>query len=53
MAESLVSGIVNLLFEFPAHTLRFFRALQPAGTVAARLLQPFADSIDNLLVGIE
>ena len=52
MAVALEVGVLDLGAEFGAHTLIFGGALQTAGAIAARHLQPSADAFYDFLVGI-
>ena len=53
MAEPLEERICNLILNLLAHTFGRLCALPAAGTVSTGALEPFSDSIDNLLIGIE
>ena len=53
MAEPLEARICNLILELLTHTFSCLCALSAAGTVSTGALEPFSDSIDNLLIGIE
>lgn len=53
MAESIEEWICNLILKLLAHTFGSLCALPAAGTVSTGALEPFSDSIDNLLIGIE
>ena len=53
VAEPLEERICNLILNLLAHTFGRLCALPAAGTVSTGALEPFSDSIDNLLIGIE
>ena len=53
MAESIEEWICNLILKLLTHTFGSLCALPAAGTVSTGALEPFSDSIDNLLIGIE
>ena len=53
MAKALKIRILNLRLKFPAHTLIFFRALNPAGAVTSRAFQSVPDGLNDLLIRIK
>ena len=53
MAEFLEARICYLILKLLAPTFGRLCALPAAGTVSTGALEPFSDSIDNLLIGIE
>ena len=52
-AKALKDAIVDLGFEFLAHTLVGFGSFQATGAVAAGTLQAFPDGVDNILIFVE